>query len=144
MQKMTLRDGRTWSLYCRLVQTGLDKSEHKWSAIFPQPWFTHCPILAHPQTCVPFSNSTSLETLRPFEVVETALRHASIGIRGELVWSATFLGNTSKSDTSLESSRLAKFEYEISPGYDVRQKSYALGKKGHYATRFNRTWTNYF
>ena len=27
-KKMTLRDGRTWSLYCGLVQTSLDKSEH--------------------------------------------------------------------------------------------------------------------
>ena len=27
-----------------------------------------------------FSNRTSLETLRPSEVVETALRHASVGV----------------------------------------------------------------
>ena len=73
------------------------------------------------------SNRTSLETLRSSEVVETALRHASIGARCELVWSATFLGSTSKSDTSsLESSRLAEFECEILPGYELRQKSYGF------------------
>ena len=60
---------------------------------------------------VPHSN-----LLRPFEVVETAFCHASIGVRCELVWSATFLGRTSTGDTALESSRLAQFEYEISPG----------------------------
>ena len=38
-----------------------------------------------PQICVQFPNRTSLETLRPSEVVETALRHASIGVRCELV-----------------------------------------------------------
>ena len=38
-----------------------------------------------PKTCVQFSNHTSLETLRPSEVVETALRHASIGVICELV-----------------------------------------------------------
>ena len=38
-----------------------------------------------PKTCVQFSNRTSLETLPPSEVVETALRHASNGVRCELV-----------------------------------------------------------
>ena len=38
-----------------------------------------------PQTCVQFPNRTSLETRRPSEVVETAFRHASIGIGCELV-----------------------------------------------------------
>ena len=103
------------------VRTGLDKSEQVWSAVFPQPWVARCPNLAHRQTCVQFSSRTSLETLQPSEVVETALCHASVGIRCELVWSATFLGSTSKSDTSLLSSRLAEFKYEISPGYDRRQ-----------------------
>ena len=37
------------------------------------------------QTCVQFSNRTSLETLRPSEVVETALPDASLGKRCELV-----------------------------------------------------------
>ena len=41
--------------------------------------------LAHPQTCVQFPNRTSLETLRPSEVVESGLRHASVGVRCELV-----------------------------------------------------------
>ena len=40
---------------------------------------------AHPKTCVQFSNHSSLETLLPSELVETAVRHASIGIRWELV-----------------------------------------------------------
>ena len=38
-----------------------------------------------PQTCVQFPNRTLLETLRPSEVVESALRHASVGVRCELV-----------------------------------------------------------
>ena len=38
-----------------------------------------------PQTCVQYSNRTSLETLRPSEVVESGLRHASVGVRCELV-----------------------------------------------------------
>ena len=59
------------------------------------------------------SNCTLLETLRPSRVVETVLHHASIGVRCEL-WSATFLGSTSKSNTSLDSSQIAKFECEIS------------------------------
>ena len=37
------------------------------------------------QTCVQFPNLTSLETLRPSEVVESTHRHASVGIRFELV-----------------------------------------------------------
>ena len=97
------------------VRTGLDKSEQVWSIIFPQLWVTPYPNLAHLQTCVQFSNRTSLETLRPSEVVETELRHASIGVRCELVWSATFPGSNSKSDTSLESLGLAEFECEILP-----------------------------
>ena len=83
-------------------------------------------IWPNPQTCVQFSNRTSLEALRPSEVVETALRHASIGVRCELVGSATFLGSTSKSNASLESSRIAEIECEISPGQDLRQKSYGF------------------
>ena len=75
-------------------------SEQVWSAIFPQPWVARCPNLAHPQTCMQFSNRTSLETLQPSEVLETVLHHASIGVKCELVWSATFLGSTSKCDTS--------------------------------------------
>ena len=46
---------------------------------------TVSPNLANPQTCVQFSNRVSLEKLRPSEVVEAALRHASIGVRRELV-----------------------------------------------------------
>ena len=29
------------------VRTGLDKSEHVWSAIFPPPWVARCPNFAH-------------------------------------------------------------------------------------------------
>ena len=38
-----------------------------------------------PQTCEQYSNDTSLETLRPSKVVESGLRHASVGVRCELV-----------------------------------------------------------
>ena len=108
----------------RQVPTSLDKSERVWSAIFPQPWVARCPNLAHPQTCVQFSNRTSLEILQPSQVVETALCHASIGVRCELVWSATFLRHTSKTNTSLESCPLAGLRYAISAGQDVRLKNY--------------------
>ena len=108
--------GHSIADWFRQVPTSLDKSEHVWSAIFPQRWVAHCPNLAHPQTCMQFSNRTSLETLRPSEVVETALCHASIGVRCELVWSATFLWRTTTSERLLESSRLAEFECAISPG----------------------------
>ena len=38
-----------------------------------------------PQICMQFPNRTLLETLRPSQVVESGLRHASVGIRCELV-----------------------------------------------------------
>ena len=38
-----------------------------------------------PKICVQFPKFTSLKTLRPYEVVESGLRHTSIGIRCELV-----------------------------------------------------------
>ena len=80
------------------VWTGLDKSDQVWTTIFPQSWVARCPNLAHHQTCMQFSNHTSLETVRPFKVVKTAFRHASIGVRCELVWSATFLRRTTTTD----------------------------------------------
>ena len=42
-------------------------------------------IWPNPKTCVQFSNRISLETLRPSEVVESGLYHASVGIRCELM-----------------------------------------------------------
>ena len=57
-----------------------------------------------------------LETLRPSEVVKTALRHASVGVRCEMVLSATFLRRTTTTEILLESSRLGELEYDISPG----------------------------
>ena len=62
------------------------------------------------------SDGTSLETLPPSEVLETALRHASVGLRCEMVCSATFLRRTTKTEKPMESSRLAEFGCEISPG----------------------------
>ena len=41
-------------------------------------------IWPRPQTRVQFSNRTSLNTLQPSEMVETALRHTVIGERCEL------------------------------------------------------------
>ena len=61
----------------RQVRTSLDRSEQVWSAIFPQLWVAHCPNLTQPPTCMQFSNRTSLKTLWPSEVVESALCHAS-------------------------------------------------------------------
>ena len=125
-KKMTLRDECTWSLYCAYVLTSLDKSKQAWSTIFPQPWVPRSSNFAHPQTCVQFPNRTSLETLRPSGVVESALRHASVGVRCELVWSATFLQRTTTSEISLESSWLGESKCEVSPGYDLIQKSYGF------------------
>ena len=94
----------------RQVRTSLDKSEHVWSAIFPQPWVVRCPNLAHPQTCVQF---LTVPRSKLYDPLKWWNRHASIGVRCELVWSATFLGSTSKSDTTIERSHLAEFGCEI-------------------------------
>ena len=96
-----------------------------------------------PKTCVQFSNCTSLKTLWPSEVVESVLRHASVGVRCELVWSATFLQPTFTNCTSLESSRLAKFECAISSGYDVRQQSYGLQYFWHKRCLYSLAWDNH-
>ena len=72
--------------------------------------------LGPPQLCVQFPNRTSLETLRPSEVVESGRRHASVGVRCEMVGSATFLRHSTTSERSLESSKLGEFECEISLG----------------------------
>ena len=42
------------------------------------------------------------------------------------MWSATFLHRTTTSERSFESSRLGEFQCKISPGYDLRQKSYGF------------------
>ena len=112
-----------------ILWTGLDRFRQVWTSqnrcegLFLVTRESHAfQIWPSPQTCVQFSNRTSLETLQPSEVVATSLHHASLGIRCELVWKTTSLRHTAKTDTSLESSRLAEFECEISPGYDVRQK----------------------
>ena len=72
-----------------VLWTGSDRfgtSQNRCEALF----FLNCELHAvqiwpTPQTCVQFSNCAALETLRPSEVVETVLRHASIGVRCELV-----------------------------------------------------------
>ena len=75
-----------------VLQTGSDQFGQVWTsqtrceALFFLNRESHAvQIWPTPQTCVQFSNCTSLETLRPSEVVETALHHASIGVRCELV-----------------------------------------------------------
>ena len=60
------------------VRTGV---KYYFSSTVSPMLFKFCP----PQTCVQFSNRTLLETLRPSEVVESGLRHASVGVRCELV-----------------------------------------------------------
>ena len=116
MQKKTLCNERTWSLYCGQVHTGSDRFGQVRIGVNRYFSSTVSHTLSNigppPKTCLQFSNRTSLETLWPSEVVETALRHASIGLRCELEWSATFLGSTSKSNISLESSQLSEFECE--------------------------------
>ena len=83
-----------------------------------------------PQTCVQFPNRTSLDILRPSEVVESTLRHASVGVRCELVWSATFLRCTTTSERSFESSWSREFECEISPGLDLKKKVMPFNSSG--------------
>ena len=92
MRKMTLHDVRTWSLYRGQVRTGSDrcgqvwKTQNRCEALFFLNRESHAlQIWPTSQTCMQFSKRTSLETLRPSKVVETAFRHASIGVRCELV-----------------------------------------------------------
>ena len=68
-------------------------------------------------------SSAHFDQLDLLEVVETALCHASVGVRCELVLTSVkfnFFRRSSTIDTSMDSSRLAEFECEILPGYDVR------------------------
>ena len=83
-----MRDKRTLSLYCRQVRTGSDRFgqvrtgvKRYFSSTVSRTLFK----FGSPQTCMQFSNHTSLETQRPSEVVETALRHASSGVKCELL-----------------------------------------------------------
>ena len=70
----TCRSGQVWASQNRCeVLFFLNRESHAL-----QIWPT-------PQTCVQYSNRTSLETLRPSEVVESGLRHASVGVRCEMV-----------------------------------------------------------
>ena len=64
-----------------------------------------------PKPACSFLTVPPLETLRPSEMVESGLRHASVGVGCELVWSATFLRRTTTSERSLESYRLAELKY---------------------------------
>ena len=75
-----------------VLRIGSDKFRQVWTsqntceALFFLNRESHAfQIWPTPQTCVQFSNHTSLETLRPSQVVETAIHQASIGIRCELV-----------------------------------------------------------
>ena len=87
MQKMTVR--RAYMV--TVLRTGSDRFGQVWTsqntceALFFLNHESHAvQIWPSPQTCVQFPNRNSLETLRPFKVVET-LRYASIGIRCELM-----------------------------------------------------------
>ena len=96
------RSGQVWT------------SQNRCEVLFFLNRESHAPqIRPTPNTCVQFSNCTSLETLRPSEVVESALRHASVCVRCELVLSTTFLRRTTTSERSLESCRLGELKYAI-------------------------------
>ena len=59
---------------------------HFQTLIATRPKVLRCPNFAYPQkTIIQSSDGTTLETLRPSEVVETALRHSAVGVRCELV-----------------------------------------------------------
>ena len=122
---MTSCHERPWSLYCEQVWPGSDRFGQVrtlWNTIFCQPWGARSPNLAHPQTCVQFPNRTSLETLRPSKVVDSGLCHASVGIRCELVWSATSPCRNSTSRTTLENYPSRTLKYAVSAGLPEKIK----------------------
>ena len=87
---MTLHDERTWSLYCGQVNS--DRFRQVWTSqnrcevlFFLNRESQAVQILPTTKTGMQFSDHTSLEILRPSEVVETTLRHASVGVRCEIV-----------------------------------------------------------
>ena len=123
-KKMTLHCECTWSHCIVGIRSGQDwASQNRCEVLFFLNRETHAlQIWPTPKTCMQFPNRTSLETLRPSEVVESGLRHASVGVSCELVWSATFFRLSSTSHMLLKSSWLAEFKYAISPGYNVRKE----------------------
>ena len=68
------RSGQVWTSQKRCEVLFFVNGESQALQIWPTPEF-----------CVQFPNRTSLETLRPSEVVESGLRHASVGVGCELV-----------------------------------------------------------
>ena len=75
-----------------VLWTGSDRIREAWTSqdrcealFFLKRELHGVQIWPTPQTYVQFSNRASLKTLRPSEGVETVLRHASIGVRCELV-----------------------------------------------------------
>ena len=74
------------AVHVTVLRTGSDKYRYTCEALFFLNRELHAvQIWPSPQTCVQFSNRTSLETLRPSEVVESARRHATVGVRCEMV-----------------------------------------------------------
>ena len=68
-------DEPAWLLYCVLVQTDSDRFGQVRRSVkryFCSTVSRTLSKLAHPQTCVQFSNRTSLETLRPSQVVKNS------------------------------------------------------------------------
>ena len=71
-----------------VLYVGLDKSRQVRTGVKYYFSSTVSPTLfkfGPPPNLRAVSNHTSLETLRPSQVVESGLRHASVGVRCELV-----------------------------------------------------------
>ena len=70
------------NVHCHCIVDRLGKvwtSQNRWEVLFFLYRESHAlQIWPTPKTCMQFSNRTLLETLRPSEVVETALRHTSL------------------------------------------------------------------
>ena len=76
-----MQDERTWSLYCAYRSGHVWTSQNRCEVPFLLNRESHALEIWPTQTFVQFPHCTSLETLRLSEVVESALRHASVGIR---------------------------------------------------------------
>ena len=86
---MTFRDERTWSLYCGQVRTGVDRSgqvrtgvKYYFSSTVSRTLSKFGPA---PKPACSFLTVPRSKLYDRSEAVETALCHASLGVRCELV-----------------------------------------------------------
>ena len=130
VQKMTLHDERTWSLYCGQVQTGSDRfgqvrtgvkrffcSTVSWMVSkFGLPPKPACSFLTVPRS--------KLYDPRKWWKQRFAGLHLAWGVN----WckAQLFFGESTTTESPLESSWLGEFEREISRGLDLRQRKLTI------------------